>query len=263
MKTIFNVNDEPLPWRIAGDQILNANGGQNHTFDMDSMLQLPADKKTASGDEIKGADASLIEMDGSGIDTGLNWATKMLNIAKLLANLSQKDPEKIKGQMSGTAMMLLDEDFIDFVECLKVPYGDDGLVEVVRIFIIAYQHIKSDRFKGVKPDQIEELELNWPRQYEPEPTELKALQEALSGAVISGFMLTEEGSEILGAALDKTLTATEPEENTLLAEPGKEQDHGMDLAEKQMKQTEKLETMKIKAKPKPVAKKPAAKKAKK
>jgi hypothetical protein len=37
MKTIFNVNDEPLPWRIAGDQILNANGGCVMIFDPDDQ----------------------------------------------------------------------------------------------------------------------------------------------------------------------------------------------------------------------------------
>lgn len=37
MKTTFNVSDEPLPWTIDGDRILNANGECVIIFDPDDQ----------------------------------------------------------------------------------------------------------------------------------------------------------------------------------------------------------------------------------
>lgn len=250
------------PQLFVKGKILNSGNG-SHTYSMDRMLQVPADVKTEH-QATSGADAKLLEMSGDGIRVGMEfWAKKLLEWTKHLSNMSMKDTEHIKGALSGTAMLMLDDDYFSFCEMLTTPYGDDGIVAVIRLFALLYQKAKSDRFKGIDQDGLDELEPNWPKEYEPEPQELDYLQKALAGAVTSGFMNTQEGSEVFSAALDKPLTPTEPEDNALLTLPGQEQDHGQEMREKEFDQKGKLETEKLKiaakAKAAP-AKKPAAKK---
>ena len=241
------------PQLFVKGKILSAGGSQTHTYNMDTMLQVAADKRNADGSGVSGAEAKLLEMSADGLKVGLEfWVEKVKHWTLESISLSRKDPNNLKGAMSGTAIALIDEDFFDFVESLKMPYGEMGILEVVKIFIRMYKILGiGGRFEGVSDDQIEEIELDWPRLYEAEPQEVQYLVTALSGAVTAGFMNTEEGSDILAAALDKELTWTEPEQNTLIEKPGQAQED--DLAMRQ--QDQKLKEKQLSQKPKPAAKK--------
>jgi hypothetical protein len=241
------------PTVFAKGKILT-NGG-SMSYGMDNFIQMPPDKRTAAGDSVSGADVKLLEMNGDGIKVGMEmWVEKMREWTKGLMSQSNLDHNKIKGQLSGSAIMLLDEDFFDGVELMKTPYGRLGIMKVIVMLARMLAIAGNSKFKGKgkSAEYFEELKPDWPATYEPEPQELQFLVDALNNAIAGGLMNVDEGSEILSMAVDKELTATEPEENDMLEQPGKGQDADIENKKKEVAVKQKIAN---KPAPKPAVKK--------
>ena len=228
-----------------------SNGG-SVAYSMDNYLQLPPDRKDTNGSSVGGAEAKLLEMSAEGIKVGMEmWVDKMREWTRGLMSQSNLDHNKIKGQLSGSAIMLLDEDFFDGVELMKMSYGTRGIVKVA--IMIAEMLIKlgdTPQLAGIKSKDFEEMELDWPATYEPEYQEVQFLVDALNEGVAGGLMSVPEASEILSVAVDKELTPTEPAANDMLAQPGKEQDDNLELKKKELQIKDKVAS---KPAPKPAA----------
>jgi len=168
--------------------------GNTHVFGPAHMLNLPMDRSDPGGAGVSGADAKMIEMTGDGIKVGMeNWVERIKVWTLELMSISRKDPNNIKGAMSGKAIELLDEDFIDFVQILRTSYGEYGSLEVAKRLsemLIAAGH---EKFKGISEKAIDEIEQEWPRLYSPDPEEIKQLVEGISGAITAGLVDPEPG----------------------------------------------------------------------
>jgi hypothetical protein len=132
-------------------------------------IHLKAGIKDETGVAFGEGKAFLLEMSGAGIKAAQDQVDKLRNIALEMIGATRKDPEKLKGVMSGRAMEFLDEDSHDLVMDLRSSYGDAAL-ELFRKIVRALKIDGADP-KGLK--------LDWPRLYQPTPEDLAHLIPAL------------------------------------------------------------------------------------
>lgn len=165
--TRYNCSPQPV---IKGE-IINADGeitrGPTH------YIHLAPDLKNEDGETLGGADAKLLEMSGSGVDAAIKLIDKLHDFGLEQIAAPRKDPEKMKGAMSGTALERMDEDSHDLVHELRSSYGDDGLLPLLRKMIVA-------AMPDVDPAP---LALQWPRLQTPSPADIATLVGALSEAI--------------------------------------------------------------------------------
>lgn len=133
-----------------------------------SYIHLKGSVKQPDGDTFGEGSAELLEMTGEGIKAAHELVDKLRNMALEQIGATRKDPEKLKGVMSGRAMEFLDEDSHDLVMELRSSYGD-GALELLR---------KVVRALGLDADPAG-LQLDWPRLYQPTPEDLAHLIPAL------------------------------------------------------------------------------------
>jgi hypothetical protein len=131
-------------------------------------IHLEAAVKQENGDSFGEGKASLLEMTGDGIKAAQDLIDKLRNMALEQIGATRKDPEKLKGVMSGRAMEFLDEDSHDLVMELRSSYGD-GALELLRKVVRSIE-------AGGDPRG---LTLDWPRLYQPTPEDLAHLIPAL------------------------------------------------------------------------------------
>lgn len=168
--TRYNAAPQPV---IKGE-ILNAGEDGSVARGASTYIHLAADQKEEGGDTRSGSDAKLLEMSGSGLEASLKLIDRLRNMALEQIAASRKDPEKLKGPQSGRAMEFMDEDSDDLIMELRSSYGDGALC-LVRKIVEA-----SKRFNGLDPAQIN---LQWPRIFQPTPNDLSLLIPALIQAV--------------------------------------------------------------------------------
>ena len=146
--------------------------GASPVGDTATILQLQGGTKEDDFTKMAG-DAKLLEMAGTGIEASLKLIEYLRNGALEQICASRKDPEKMKGPLSGRAMEYLDEDMGDLVMELRTQYGDRGFLPLVR---------KVARACDIKKD-LGSLSLLWPRLFQPTPMELAQVIPALVQAV--------------------------------------------------------------------------------
>lgn len=137
-----------------------------------NYIHLQEGKKGDDGQATTGGDAKLLEMSGGGMEASLRLIDHLRNMALEQIAASRKDPEKLKGPMSGRAMEFLDEDSDDLVMELRSHYGDLGALPLIAKLIRATE--------GPEPH---DLSLHWPRLFQPTPDDLAAMIPALVMAV--------------------------------------------------------------------------------
>ena len=133
-------------------------------------LQFNAAHKTEDGETIGGGDAKLLEMDGAGTKAALDLTERLRALALEQICASRKNPEQIKGVLSGRAMEYLDEDFNDLVMELRTAYDPIELVGKVAMAL------------GMD-DLVGGLVSQWPRLYAPTVQDIALLIPALIAAI--------------------------------------------------------------------------------
>jgi hypothetical protein len=167
-------------------------------------IHLSAGVKQESGESFGEGKALLLEMTGEGIKSAQDQVDKLRNMALEQIGYTRKDPEKLKGVMSGRAMEFLDEDSHDTIMELRSSYGA-GALELMRKIVRAIG--SSGDPKGIV--------LDWPRLYQPTPEDLAHLIPALVLAVTPVQEPLEEkeeaslGSEGGGAQIKTANTKTD------------------------------------------------------
>ncbi len=156
-----------------------------------SVLMLEPDKKDGDGNVLGGADAKLLEMTGKGTETALKFVDYLRNMALEQCGLSRKDPEKIKGPMSGRAMEFMEEDTADVVSELRSQYGEFGMLPLLRKLCAV-----------VLPDvDTTSLNLQWPRLYQPTPQDIAQLVPAFAQALNPLGVTVQEKADGSGATM--------------------------------------------------------------
>ena len=156
---------------IVGDMM----GGEEEgvTRDVASYIHLQAAKKDEDGNSIGGGEARLLEMSGAGVETALKLIDTLHKYALEQISAMRKDPEKMKGTLSGRAMEYLDEDSHDLVMELRSNYGEYGFLPFLRKIVAA----------ALEDVDASQLSLQWPRLYTPTPDDVFTLINAMVLAV--------------------------------------------------------------------------------
>lgn len=131
------------------------------------------DHRDENGAMVGGADAKLLEVSGQGAKSALDIAEKLRDMALEQIAASRKNPDRMKGPLSGIAMQYLDEESDNLVMELRTSYGDQGALPLIRRLVSVMQ-----------PDaDVSGLILQWPRLFQPTPDEILTLVTALRQAV--------------------------------------------------------------------------------
>lgn len=163
------------------------------------MIMMKGGFKT-EGNERSAGDVKLLEMTGNGIKAGMEYSDKILKLALQQIAALRKDPDSITGGViTGKAMELLDEDLVDLVQELRSAYGDDGVLPLVKKMAVAAIRAGHQLMKGYKEEEIDGLYLEWPRTYNPTPSEIAQLAQA-GQAMKDGQLLPSEKIEAWMAA---------------------------------------------------------------
>lgn len=157
-------NCAPTP--VIVGTLREAEGGSG---EMD-YIHVDGSVKDQDGQTTGAGDAKLLEMSGNGVKAALEQIDKLRNMTLESIGATRKDPEKLKGVMSGRAMEFLDEDSHDLVMELRSSYGR-GALELMRKVVRACGAGSTHDPKG--------LTLKWPRLYQPTPEDLAHLIPAL------------------------------------------------------------------------------------
>lgn len=181
-------------------------------LDSSHMIHLEPDKKMGE-QEVKGSDAKLLEMEGGGISAFMKDYIERISVwTKEIMSANRKDPNTVKGTLSGKAIELIDEDFIDLIYVFRQAYGDYGLLLVIKWLAIMCCRVAKalaneeglKKFKGVKEEDIEDLELRWPELYEPDAQDTQFLSTALTTAIAGGLIAQPQAALIFDLHLDKS-----------------------------------------------------------
>lgn len=154
-------------------QVMNADEDGTITRSPTLTLQLAAGVKGDDGASYGAGDAKLLEMTGAGTDAALKYIDKLHDLALEQVAAARKDPEKMKGPMSGRAMEFIDQEFHDLVMELRTQYGEYGALPLMRKMVQAVD----------SSIDLSSLTLVWPRLYQPTPTDLAQVITALAIAI--------------------------------------------------------------------------------
>lgn len=182
-------------------------GSVMNQSDIDGIVRAPVSRiamqggyKDEGGNTIAAGDAKLLEMTGAGTEAALKLIDKLRNMALEIVSTSRKDPEKIKGTMSGRAMEFMDEDADDLIMELRSQYGEHGCLPFLRKILVA-KRIEI----GAK------IDLQWPRLFQPTPDDLAKMIPALLMACGGGPQAKPSPGEP-GTAAPPTVILLEPEQ---------------------------------------------------
>lgn len=154
-------------------------GGGQVTRGPVTHLQMPQSFKNEEGDTIGQGDAKLLEMTGHGMEAAMKDTDGLRKEALEQIAASRKDPENMKGPLSGRAMEYLDEDWEDLIMELRSAYGEDGFLPLLKKIVTAVA-----KFSGTNVDlKPELLSLRWPRLFQPTPTDIGQVIPALVQAI--------------------------------------------------------------------------------
>jgi len=148
------------------------------------VLRGMAAHKDQTGGEMMGeTKAQLLEMTGQGLKAVLDYCNNLKKEAKEEISGARKDPETMKGPLSGRAMELIDEEFHDLIQELRTAYGEDGALPLLRKLLRAFA-----KFGGMTAlfgdDVVGKVGFAWPRLFQPTPQDLVQIVPALVAAVV-------------------------------------------------------------------------------
>jgi hypothetical protein len=162
------------------------------------ILQLPADEKDAVGGTMSGHDAKLLDTNAQGLTTGIDFCAKLKHASLEQTSMARKDLESISGSMSGKAMELIDQEFLDLIQELRVQYCEYGFLPLLKKLCKAAKMMGHPLLMDYSDTDIDGLSLQYPAAYTPDPQEFLYLVQALALATGLGQKNPEGG--VNGAA---------------------------------------------------------------
>ena len=161
----------------SGDQPSRMVGGSA------SALRLPPD-----------GDAKLLEINGHAAATVLEHVRYLRSLALEAIHGNRADSDRVTAAQSGRAMELMHQALIWLVGRLKLSYGEQGLLALLRMVCAASQKVEAGLTIGEKTGiklNPTGLELRWPAFFPPTNADLLQTAQALVTAV-DGSILSQE-----------------------------------------------------------------------
>lgn len=167
------------PQLVVRGQLVGAAGDDPEFGDMPQVSRSPVDyihvrasytgQQQAEGD----GDAKLLEMTGAGVEAALSLVERLKDMAFDQIGMAIKDPERMKGPLSGRAMEYLDEDTHDLVMELRGAYGENGALPLLRKIVSVVE-------PGIDAGEISFV---WPRLFQPTPDDIRSMIAAFAQGI--------------------------------------------------------------------------------
>lgn len=166
---------------IKGDLREETETGEDAPIYRDSSfaVRLAADIKTMGQEESSGHDAFLLETNGTAAEASDNFSRGLKQTSFEQANVARKDMESIKGAISGKVIELIDEDFLDLLEELRLIYIKYGYLPLMKKLCKSAMLAGHMLMKGATDVMIDALMVDCPPFYLPDAQEIQFLVSAM------------------------------------------------------------------------------------
>ncbi len=124
----------------------------------------------------KDGDAKLLEMNGQGMQTSLEYVRLLREYAMEVVGGLKADSETAKGTESGRALEILNQALVWLVERLRVSYGTNGLIPLLRIIMAGIESgaLVVDGLDKSSFDSTAPIRLVWPSWWTPRGADFSA-----------------------------------------------------------------------------------------
>lgn len=143
-------------------------------------IRVAADEKGMDGQSAStGHDAKLLETNGAASKASDEFVRNLKHSTFEQICAARKDLESIKGSMSGKAIELIDEDFLDLVQELLLLYCTYGYLLLLKKLCKSAKIAGHPLMIDADERKIDGLSLDYPPMYLPTPQEVQFLADAL------------------------------------------------------------------------------------
>jgi hypothetical protein len=166
---------------VKGDFRSEAQGDDTEKTPRDPayLLRLSADEKGMDGmSSTTGHDAFLLETNGAAAKASDDFVSSLKHTTFEQICTARKDLESIKGTMSGKVIELIDEDFLDLLQELRLQYGEYGYLCLVKKICKAAREAGHPLMQTFEDAIIDGLTLDFPPLYLPDAQEIQFLVSA-------------------------------------------------------------------------------------
>lgn len=186
------IEGELANWDMSDPSGMRVTRGPAH------ILQFQSAEKDSLGATSGGGKAYLLDTNGQGILAGISYFEQLRKIALEQISASRKDPDKFSVPQSGKAMEILDEDVFDLVSEQRTNYGEDGVLPLIRKVLLMAKKARL----YVIPDRAVEVQLLWPKLYQPAVADLQAFGQAMDIILERALLTPEQAKGLLDTIVD-------------------------------------------------------------
>lgn len=190
-------SDPLVVFRLADEYTMAANAvqvadGTNNTA--------PKIVRTGSNAFVLGKDddAKLLEINGRAAEAIINHVRYLRELAMEGIHGNRSHADKIHSAQSGKAMQKLDQALLWLADMLRVSYGENGIIPLIKMIMEASRKIAvSVNGKIIPAIPDTKIELNWPHWYPPTPDELSSEANTLTLLKDAGLLSQKTAVETL------------------------------------------------------------------
>ena len=206
----------------------------------------------------EGSQAQLLEITGKGFEASQEFARKMREYAIEVCGGLKSDSENESGPQSGRALELHYQVVVFHIERLRVSYGTDGLLPLLKMLLRALKEGAIDLQDGVNWSGIDletPLSLTWPAWWAARGSdlmaELTAMQLAAGGSVKAPVPLL--APELVSRIVAQKLDLEDPANAAADAEQYRDEQEQKQEAQAQQQHEQALAMAAVKTEAKPAA----------
>ena len=156
-------------------------------------------------------DAKLLEINGSASSAVIEYVRFLREAVLERMHGNRTSADKISAAQSGRAMELMNQSLIWLADKLRISYGEEALLELMRMIIMASEKIKLIHRDGTPVANMvaDGLSLRWPAWYSPTAADVAQMATALRGMIDGGILSEETATKAIADAFDIDDTAAE------------------------------------------------------
>jgi hypothetical protein len=192
-------------------QLSQAGRGLKYSSDPTLLIREPAGLDTSM---VRGAanalvlsekgDAKLLEIGGTASQAVIDYVRTLRELALESVHGNRVDASRLTTPASGRALELMNQGLLWLADNLRVSYGEQGLLAIVRMMLraAAIYELEVDGQKLPPLPACAPLSLRWPAWYSPDSLDRQRDAETVTTLVEAGQMSRETGLQVLAPSYD-------------------------------------------------------------
>ena len=192
-------------------QLSQAGRGLKYSSDPTLLIREPAGLDTTM---VRGAanalvlsekgDAKLLEIGGTASQAVIEYVRTLRELALESVHGNRVDASRLATPASGRALELMNQGLLWLADNLRVSYGEQGLLAVVRMMLRAASVYRLEPDGEPIPPLLEcaPLSLRWPAWYSPDSLDRQRDAATISTLVSAGQISRETGLQVLAPSYD-------------------------------------------------------------